>query len=231
MHKKASLHTKRRGVVPPLFFEKSEYERIQKIRQKKVYFPHFRVSLVGRIDTWKGQDILLEIAKKCQEDGIQNIHFSFFGTSSSYDPKTVMFEKSLHNFAKENNLTNVSFHGYCEPETIFSETNLLIHASTEHEPFGRTIAEAALIGIPIIASRFSGAAPYFSSLPYVRLIENPRNIEEVFALIVKAKEDFSAGPRFFLEGKELWKYFQDGRIRMTEIWQNTILPQRSPDKS
>lgn len=219
LHKKASSSLDRTSVIPPLLPNKAEYERIQANWKKNALF---RVSFVGRIDTWKGQDVLLKVAKKCLEDGRDDIHFSLFGTSSSHDMKTVAFEESLHNFKEEHHLTNVSFRGYCDSAEIFSETDLLIHASTKPEPFGRTIAEAVLLGIPVIASKNAGAVPSFLSTPSVFFLENPKDVEELFRLLQKAKQDFSFQAFPISKNTDLWKLFSNGEKRMETIWHDII---------
>jgi glycosyltransferase involved in cell wall biosynthesis len=45
---------------------------------------------------------------------------------------------------------------------VFRSLDVVVHASSRPEPFGRTIAEAMSTGKPVIASRESGAAELFA---------------------------------------------------------------------
>jgi len=49
------------------------------------------------------------------------------------------------------------YKGRCDPELIFSEIDILVHASTAFDSLPTVLIEAARSGIPSVASRFGGA--------------------------------------------------------------------------
>jgi glycosyltransferase involved in cell wall biosynthesis len=113
------------------------------------------IGLVGRIDTWKGQDVFLKTAQIMQHK-MPKAEFRIYGESNRHDQKTVDFEHRLKRSVNENNLGNVRFMGQKHMQQIVSEIDILVHASTKPEPFGRVILEAIAAQIPVIASDLGG---------------------------------------------------------------------------
>lgn len=148
------------------------------------------ISLVGRIDTWKGQDIFVQAAELLQKD-LPKADFRIYGKASQHDKKTITFEKQLKNLVEEKNLTNVQFMGYKEKEEVFSETDILIHASTKPEPFGRTVLEALAYGVPVLASDDGGIREILSGrdfFPFRIPANNPKKLAKGILTLVRDKK-------------------------------------------
>jgi|SRR6185295_16249555 len=141
-----------------------DIEKFAAVPQKTFAAAQPVIGIIGRIDAWKGQDIFLAAAKIVLEKYPQ-ARFQIFGASSAYDPKTQEFEKKLHAiiFHDQKLAAAVEFRGFVPAEEALSELDILVHASTAPEPFGRVILEALAAGVPVIASSLGGAAEIFTS--------------------------------------------------------------------
>ena len=162
------------------------------------------VALVGRIDGWKGQDVFLRAAELLKDE-LPDVEFRLYGTANTHDKKTQAYEKTLRAMAKQ--LPNVRFCGHEKRENIFSDITLLVHASTQPEPFGRTVLEALFFGVPVIASDDGGVReilageefsdfritpnnPHALAKKILFLLRNPKKQEEFWHLAEQRKKAF-----------------------------------------
>lgn len=136
------------------------------------------ISLVGRIDTWKGQDIFIQAAELLKKD-LPHAEFRIYGKSSKHDKKTQEFEKKLQDFVDKKNLQNVQFCGQKDRKEIFSTSDIIVHASTKPEPFGRTVLEALAFGVPIIASDAGGIHEILTGNDFSDFRVEPKNPREL----------------------------------------------------
>jgi glycosyltransferase involved in cell wall biosynthesis len=136
------------------------------------------ISLVGRIDIWKGQDIFVQAAELLQKD-LPNTEFRIYGEANTHDKKTQDFEKKLRDFVTEKNVKNIVFCGQETREKIFSETDIIVHASTKPEPFGRTVLEALAFGVPVLASDDGGVREILAGNDFAEFRVEPNNPREL----------------------------------------------------
>lgn len=114
------------------------------------------ISLVGRISSWKGQQLLVSafviLAKKHL-----NIKLVFLGSAPLNQEH---FEISLKNKIAENKLHEhvVIFPFQKEIAKFWNSIDIAVVPSTEPEPFGLVAAEAMLAKKPVIASNHGGLA-------------------------------------------------------------------------
>jgi glycosyltransferase involved in cell wall biosynthesis len=115
------------------------------------------VAMVARLQRWKGQHIFLEAAAKvicC----CPNVHFlvigdSLFGLEPDYktELKSLIEQLGLSRY--------VTFTGFCnDVPTLLKEVDIVVHPPIAPEPFGLAVAEALLMGKPVIASDQGGPA-------------------------------------------------------------------------
>jgi glycosyltransferase involved in cell wall biosynthesis len=112
----------------------------------------FKIIQIGRLDhKIKGQDVLIDAAKKLYENGKRNFTIDFLGDGSSLD--------FLINMVKEKNLTkHINFLGNIERHELYSKLkdyHLLIQPSIS-EGFGLTITEAFAAKVPVLVSDIEG---------------------------------------------------------------------------
>lgn len=111
------------------------------------------VSLIGRINRWKGHDRFLAIAKMLDR---ADTHYAIVGAPVFRDAD---FVDELRAFVEREGLTGrVHFVPWLEDVRVaFAATDINVNCS-EDEPFGRTLIEAAACGIPSIAFASGGTA-------------------------------------------------------------------------
>ena len=117
-----------------------------------------RVGLVAVMARWKGHDLLLEALARLRSNTAVR---GYIVGGPLYD--TAASQRSLDELrarARALGLEGrVGFTGFVEaPEDAMRALDVVVHASTEPEPFGLVIAEAMACGRPVIASRAGGAA-------------------------------------------------------------------------
>jgi glycosyltransferase involved in cell wall biosynthesis len=112
------------------------------------------VSLIGRINRWKGHDRLLRAAAALR--AIPNLHYAIVGAPLFRDAD---FVDELHAFANASGLADrIHFVPWLDDvRTAFAATDINVNCS-DAEPFGRTIIEAAACGVPSIAFAGGGTA-------------------------------------------------------------------------
>jgi glycosyltransferase involved in cell wall biosynthesis len=121
-----------------------------------------RIGMVGTMARWKGQEIFLEAISKLPK----NLPFRGYvigGPIYVTDGSQYSIEE-LRALAMRTGIADrVGFTGYaCEPADAIRALDVLVHASTEPEPFGRVIAEGMACGRAVIASAGGGAAEIIS---------------------------------------------------------------------
>jgi D-inositol-3-phosphate glycosyltransferase len=112
------------------------------------------VSLVGRINRWKGHDRFLQIAARVRTQ--VDAHFAIVGAPVFRDAD---FVPELQALAERLGIRErVSFIPWLDDvRDIYAASDLNVNCSTR-EPFGRAVVEASACGVPTICFDDSGAA-------------------------------------------------------------------------
>jgi glycosyltransferase involved in cell wall biosynthesis len=115
------------------------------------------VAMVGRINRWKGQRVLVEAANHLWAQGVRNIHFLIVG---SPPPGQDNFESDLRLIiARSPARKRISLLGFRQDIwSIWDACDIVVVPSTEPEPFGMVAVEAMMAGKPVIASNHGGLA-------------------------------------------------------------------------
>lgn len=123
-----------------------------------------RVGLVATYARWKGQLLFLDAAARLtgQRPDLQLRYFIVGGpiyhTSGSQFSISELTAR-IASLGLTGRAGLISFQA--EPASIYSMLDVVVHASTEPEPFGRTIVEAMACGRPVIVSRGGGSVELF----------------------------------------------------------------------
>jgi glycosyltransferase involved in cell wall biosynthesis len=127
--------------------------------------PHGEVVRVGLIATygrWKGQELFLQAVARV---GNPNARFYVIG-GPIYAPGASQWRREalqarIHELAIEDRCGLVPF----QPDAprVYRALDLVVHASTEPEPFGRTVAEALASGRAVIAAGSGGVFEQMTS--------------------------------------------------------------------
>lgn len=100
--------------------------------------------------TWKRPDIFVKVAVQCQKSH-PNMKFVWFG--NDYDGS---LKKAIQDAQKVNKGVNI-IHAKFRQDVLTSMAGCdVLLATSEGEPFGRTLVEAMALGIPVVASNSGG---------------------------------------------------------------------------
>ncbi len=110
------------------------------------------ILLIGRLTSWKGQQLLIEAASKLKD---KNFHCILLGD----DQGRTKYTQSLKQAIEEKNLgANFSFirHSNDVPEMMYI-SSIIVSASSQPEAFGRIAIEGQAMGKIVIASNIGGS--------------------------------------------------------------------------
>lgn len=132
------------------------------------------VAIFGNIKRWKGQDLAIKACGQLREK-FPSIKCVLFGESREDDYFAEIKESAMA--GEMNGL--VVFAGYrADVADCMNAADIIVHASTSPEPFGRVIIEAMTLGKSIIGSN-AGAVPEIIENNISGLLFEPGNIEEL----------------------------------------------------
>ncbi|MEH1820687.1 MAG: glycosyltransferase family 4 protein [Nostoc sp.] len=124
-----------------------------------------RVGLVATFARWKGHDIFLEAASHIVKAHPNlNLHFWIVGEPIYKTRGSQFSQQELKNKASYLGIASkVSFLSFQQDiAEIYRWLDIVVHASTQPEPFGLAIVEAMACGRPVIISKAGGAAELFT---------------------------------------------------------------------
>ena len=110
------------------------------------------VGVFSRLAGWKGQHVLLEALAEMPNVGCIVVGDTLFGEQAyAAELKQMVLERGLAD--------RVRFLGHrSDVPKLMKAVDVMVHPSIDPEPFGRTLVEAMLSGVPVIATN-TGAAP------------------------------------------------------------------------
>jgi glycosyltransferase involved in cell wall biosynthesis len=133
-----------------------DIEKGLEISEQKEFNPPFIFSFVGRLETPKGVDRILEALKNFSADQIAEVHF--IGDGDKTD-----FYKEKASFLKE----KVQFHGFLGKKgvhQVLAKSHFFLLPSTASEGFPKVIAEAACYGTIPVVSNVSSIPHYINNI-------------------------------------------------------------------
>ncbi len=123
-----------------------------------------KIGLAATFARWKGHDVFLEAAAIiAHERPNLDVRFYIIGAPIYSTSGSQYSLPELQKLASNLGVAEkVEFLGFqANMADIYLWLDIVVHASTEPEPFGYTIAEAMACGRPVIVSRAGGAAELF----------------------------------------------------------------------
>jgi glycosyltransferase involved in cell wall biosynthesis len=118
-----------------------------------------RVGLLASYARWKGHDLFIQAAARVTRDAPElNVRYYVVG-GPLFETQGSQFSRAeLQRLAAAWDVAKrVGFIPFQnEPQDAYRALDVVVHASTKPEPFGRTIAEAMACGKPVIASLEGG---------------------------------------------------------------------------
>ena len=114
------------------------------------------ITNVGRLDWWKGQDYFVQaIAKLVPSE--PNIKALLVGSPDSNTVSQAYHQKLVQMVADLGLSDRVIFTGFrSDVPDLMAASDIVVHSSSEPEPFGRVVVEAQLMGRPVVATGAGG---------------------------------------------------------------------------
>ncbi|MEI7510694.1 MAG: glycosyltransferase family 4 protein [Candidatus Peregrinibacteria bacterium] len=160
--------------VLPNGVDPEKFSHIPPLSAQSLASRPLNIGIIGRIDAWKGQHIFVQAAKIFLEI-YPDAQFFIFGEPTAHNPQTIAFFEGLQQYVHDHHLEkNISFCGFIPPEKAFESLDILVHAATEKEPFGRVPIEGAMAGKGLILSRMGTPTHIFTDRENALFFE-PKN--------------------------------------------------------
>lgn len=172
-----SLYLKEKGdKVPATFSHRSKVVPpiVEEIDLKLKNSDVIRFSHIGRIAPFKNLDMTIRVLAKIKPS---QFIFNIFGDAhSSLEKEYLEYLKELVEELKLED--SIVFKGFeSNLGHIYQQTDCVLHSSLVYEPFGLTIAEALVSGVPVICSRNSGAVEEFHNNRECLTHQNEKELE------------------------------------------------------
>jgi glycosyltransferase involved in cell wall biosynthesis len=124
-----------------------------------------RIGLVATYARWKGQDVFLDAAARAvQRLAGRPVRFFLVGGPIYHTAGSQWSDAELRE--RSQSLLDQGLLGFVpfqqEPAAVYRALDVVVHASTLPEPFGRTIVEAMACGRAVVAANAGGAAELFT---------------------------------------------------------------------
>lgn len=127
---------------------------IEKNQQKKyLNSNNLKLLNVGSLYSLKNQLFLLDVMKRLNEMGFNNVELHLIGKEEEKG-----YLDKIRSLAKKYNLEDkLHIHGFCNPYEFYYECDILVHSSRV-EGFPMVTLEAMSVGLPIVSTKVGGIA-------------------------------------------------------------------------
>lgn len=152
------------------------------------------VGLFGRLTPWKGQHVLLKALRELGDVQALIVGSALFGEDA--------YAAELRQLAETEGVADrVRFAGFQDDvANIMAGVDIVVHASTHAEPFGRVVVEGMLAGRPVIATGGGGVNEIVTDGETGWLIP-PNNPRALAAAISGVLSDRQAADRIATAGR------------------------------
>lgn len=115
------------------------------------------VALVGRINRWKGQSLLVDAAEELERRGVHHMHYVIVG--SPPNGQEHFLQALMARLAHSPIRHRVTVQSYTQDIwSVWDACDIGVVPSTEPEPFGMVALEAMVSGKPVVAAQHGGLA-------------------------------------------------------------------------
>lgn len=169
--------------------------------------PNDRLLMVtsGRLVEQKGYDRLLDA---CNSLNNKNLKYELWILGEGWD------RKKLETYIKENNLINIKLLGYKENPYKYIKMGDIFICSSRNEGFSLVIAEAMILGKPILSTNCSGPNELLNFGEYGYMVENStEGLYQGIKEIITKRETLDY---YRKKSKERIEFFEHGK-RINEI--------------
>jgi glycosyltransferase involved in cell wall biosynthesis len=140
------------------------------------------ITHVGRLVRWKGQDIFIRAFARVAREEANVRGLVVGGWIANEDRSGILgggeaYDRELHALANELAPNRIVFTGFMtDPSLAYAASDIFAHTSILPEPFGRTVIEAMMAGLSVIASN-AGALPEIVLDGQTGLLTTPGDVE------------------------------------------------------
>ena len=166
--------------ISPEPFDAVQSCDVERLRWQLGLEGKFIVGVFGRLSPWKGQHIVIDALRGLPDTHILLVGEALFGEQAYAD--------DLRSRADSNGMEDrVHFLGFRRDiPTLMKLVDVVVHASTAPEPFGRVIVEAMLSNRPVIATRAGGVIEIIDN-EKTGLLVAPGSVSELLAAIERLR--------------------------------------------
>lgn len=146
------------------------------------------ITLAGRLNKWKGQELLLEAAAILKNNNkIKGLKFVIVGSPA---PGLEYLRTELREYAKSNEIDkDVCFIEFVDDIwPVWFGTDIAVVPSTEPEPFGMVAIEAMAANLPVIAASHGGLLDIVMD-DQTGILFNPKDAQALSSSIHKIASD------------------------------------------
>lgn len=145
------------------------------------------VTLVGRINRWKGQSVLIEAAALLKARGVSNVRYLVLGDVA--DGQHYFREAMLEQIRAAGLEKDVLWHPFMpDVDVAWAASDIAVVPSIEPEPFGRVAIEAMSHGLPVVAAAHGGLVEIVEH-EKTGLLVAPSSAAELGAAMARLLED------------------------------------------
>jgi glycosyltransferase involved in cell wall biosynthesis len=157
------------------------------------------VAVIGRLDRWKGQGYFL----RAMQQVVREVPEARALVVGDPEPYCLDYYEELQSVAESPELAGkVVFTGYREDTPrLMRGTEVLVHSSSEPEPFGRVIIEGMAMGLPVVATA-AGAVPEIVADEVSGVLVPPRDPAAMSDAVIGLLRDAPRRSAMGQKGKE-----------------------------
>lgn len=161
-----------------------------------------RVGLVATYARWKGQDVFIDAAAEALKQMSGGVRFYVVGGPIYRTAGSQFTRGELESRARKVGVASaIAFVPFqTRPADVYRALDIVVHASTKPEPFGRTIVEAMACGRAVIAAGAGGASELFRD-GHEALATPPGDVAELAGAMCKLAGDRELRARLGAAGR------------------------------
>jgi glycosyltransferase involved in cell wall biosynthesis len=144
-----------------------------------------KIGMLARIDTWKGQDILIKAFARANLG--QHVSLELAGGDSFGREEYLLHLRELAR--AEGVADRVAFLGHVDDvEPFISGLDICVQASTRPEPLGQNVLQYLALGRPVVATNVGGPSEWIHHEEN-GLLTAPGDVDELSATLLRLSED------------------------------------------
>lgn len=176
------------------------------------------VGMIGMLAPWKGQDVFLRAAATLHAQH-PAAHFLIVGGDIYRTAGHGDFGRRLREQVMQAGLHHcVTFTGYCDDmQQIFAELDVVVHASTRPEPFGRVVLEAMACGRAVVATDAGGVPEVLGTDSAAGLLVPPGDSEAMANAILTLLQSAQCRVRMGQAGRQRAQSLFDIRLHAERV--------------